>query len=438
MDTTFWDDADRLLIRYGPSFTPRVIERASGAYVFDSQGTPILDFTSGQMSSILGHAHPDIVSTVSSAVASLDHLFSGMLSAPVLGLAGRLAETLPAPLGKTMLLSTGAEANEAAIKMAKLCTGRYEIVSFDRSWHGMTQGAASATFSAGRRGYGPPTPGNLALPSPNAYRSPFRSPDGSYDWEAELDYGFALVDQQSAGSLAACLVEPILSSGGIIELPPGYLRRLKELCEARGMLLVLDEAQTGLGRTGDMYAFERDGVTPDILTLSKTLGAGLPVAAVVTSAEIEQVCHDRGFLFYTTHVSDPLAAAVGLTVLDVIEREGLVSRAATLGEQLTGRLEALRDRYDVVGDVRGRGLLQGIELVQDKRSKAPADALGNAVTSACLDRGLHMNIVQLPGMGGIFRIAPPLTISEDDLHAGVDILEASLRAVLDAQSLASA
>ena len=439
-DTTFWDDADRLLIRYGPSFTPRIIERASGAYVFDRQGTPILDFTSGQMSSILGHAHPDIVSTVSSAVASLDHLFSGMLSVPVVALADRLTATLPDPLGKAMLLTTGAESNEAAIKLAKLYTGRYEIVSFDRSWHGMTQGAASATFSAGRRGYGPPTPGNLALPSPNAYRSPFRAPDGSYDWEAELAYGFALVDQQSAGSLAACLVEPILSSGGILELPPGYLRRLKEMCEERGMLLVLDEAQTGLGRTGAMYAFERDGVVPDILTLSKTLGAGLPVAAVVTSAEIEQVCHDRGFLFYTTHVSDPLAAAVGLTVLDVIEREGLVERAARLGGQLAERLAGLRDRYDVVGDVRGRGLLQGIELVRDKRSKEPADALGNAVTAACLERGLHMNIVQLPGMGGIFRIAPPLTIGEDDLHAGVDILEASLKAVLDqaAQPLASA
>ena len=431
MDTTFWDEADRLLIRYGPSFTPRVIERASGAYVFDREGTPILDFTSGQMSSILGHAHPDIVATVSSAVASLDHLFSGMLSTPVLELADRLTATLPAPLGKVMLLSTGAESNEAAIKMAKLFTGRYEIVSFDRSWHGMTQGAASATFSAGRRGYGPPTPGNLALPTPNAYRSPFRSPDGSYDWAAELAYGFALVDQQSAGSLAACVVEPILSSGGIIELPPGYLRRLKEMCAERGMLLILDEAQTGLGRTGAMYAFERDGVAPDILTLSKTLGAGLPVAAVVTSAEIEQLCHDRGFLFYTTHVSDPLAAAVGLTVLDVIEREHLVERAATLGGQLTDRLLALRDSYDVVGDVRGRGLLQGVELVKDKGSKAPADALGNAVTAACLDRGLHMNIVQLPGMGGIFRIAPPLTISEDDLHAGVDILEASLKVVLD-------
>ncbi|GGQ15567.1 aspartate aminotransferase family protein [Streptosporangium pseudovulgare] len=432
MDTTFWDEADRLLIRYGTGFTPRVIERASGAYVFDRQGTPILDFTSGQMSSILGHAHPDIVATVSSAVASLDHLFSGMLSAPVLELADRLTATLPPALGKMMLLTTGAEANEAAIKMAKLSTGRFEIVSFDRSWHGMTQGAAAATFSAGRHGYGPPTPGNLALPTPNAYRSPFRTSDGSHDWEAELAYGFALVDRQSAGSLAACLIEPILSSGGIIDLPPGYLRRLKEMCDERGMLLILDEAQTGLGRTGAMYAFERDGVVPDILTLSKTLGAGLPVAAVITTAEIEQVCHDRGFLFYTTHVSDPLAAAVALTVLDVVERDNLTERAATLGEQLTGRLLALRDDYEVVGDVRGRGLLQGVELVKDKKSKAPADALGKAITAACLERGLHMNIVQLPEMGGIFRIAPPLTIGEDELHLGVDILEASIKAVLDA------
>ncbi|MGW4472616.1 aspartate aminotransferase family protein [Nonomuraea sp. NPDC004354] len=432
MDTTFWDEADRLLVRYGAGFTPRVIERASGAYVYDRQGTPILDFTSGQMSSILGHAHPAIVATVSSAVASLDHLFSGMLSTPVLELAHRLTATLPPTLSKMLLLTTGAEANEAAIKMAKLSTGRFEIVSFDRSWHGMTQGAAAATFSAGRRGYGPPTPGNLALPSPNAYRSPFRTSDGSHDWEAELAYGFALVDRQSAGSLAACLIEPILSSGGIIDLPPGYLRRLKEMCDERGMLLILDEAQTGLGRTGAMYAFERDGVAPDILTLSKTLGAGLPVAAVVTTAEIEQVCHDRGFLFYTTHVSDPLAAAVALTVLDVIARENLTERAATLGDQLTDRLLALRDTYEVVGDVRGRGLLQGVELVKDKKSKAPADALGNAITSACLERGLHLNIVQLPEMGGIFRIAPPLTIGEDELHAGVDILEASLKAVLDA------
>lgn len=429
-DDRFWQDAADHLVRYGGTFTSRIIERAAGSHLYDAGGRAILDFTSGQMSAVLGHSHPDVVRTVAEAAATLDHLYSGMLSRPVVGLATRLADSLPAPLSRMLLLSTGAESNEAAIKMAKLYTGNYEIVAFDRSWHGMTSGAAAATFSAGRRGYGPPVPGNLTLPTPNAYRSPFRRPDGSYDWEAELDYGFRLVDQQSAGSLAACIVEPILSSGGIFELPEGYLARLKEHCVARGMLLIVDEAQTGLGRTGTMYAFERDGVVPDLLTLSKTLGAGLPVAAVMTSAEIEQTCHDRRFLFFTTHVSDPLAASVALTVLNVVERDALVHRAQVLGKELKERLLDLRDRFDVVGDVRGRGLLQGIELVTDKASKKPADRLGRAVTTACLERGLHVNIVQLPGMGGIFRIAPPLTIEEADLHAGIDTLEAALREVL--------
>jgi 2,2-dialkylglycine decarboxylase (pyruvate) len=426
----FWNDVDRHLVRYIPAFTPRVIERAAGSYVYDSDGNAILDFTSGQMSAVLGHSHPDIVKTVTDSISSLAHLFSGMVSRPVVTLATRLADSLPDNLSRMLLVTTGAESNEAAIKMAKMYTGKYEIVSFDRSWHGMTSGAAAATFSAGRRGYGPVLPGNLTLPTPNAYRSPFRNADGSYDWESELDYGFAAVDAQSTGSLAACLAEPILSSGGVVELPLGYLARLKEMCAARGMLLIVDEAQTGLGRTGTMYAFERDGVAPDILTLSKTLGAGLPVAAVMTGDDIERVCAERGFLFYTTHASDPLAAAVALTVLDVIQRDGLVERAAKLGDRLRDRLVDLQGRYDVVGDVRGRGLLQGIELVTDKATRTPADALGAAITSACLERGLHMNIVQLPGMGGIFRIAPPLTISEADLETGLDILDDSVRTVV--------
>ncbi|MEV5411138.1 aspartate aminotransferase family protein [Thermopolyspora sp. NPDC052614] len=417
---------DRHLVRYGAAFTPRIIERAEGSYVYDDQGNAILDFTSGQMSAVLGHAHPDIVAAVTRAVSNLDHLFSGMLSRPVVEFAERLTGTLPPTLSKVFLLTTGAESNEAAIKMAKLYTGGYEIVSFDRSWHGMTSGAAAATYSAGRRGYGPPIPGNMTLPTPNAYRSPFRRADGSYDWEAELDYGFELIDRQSAGALAAVLVEPILSSGGIIDPPAGYLAALKRKCEERGMLLIADEAQTGIGRTGAMYAFERDGIVPDILTLSKTLGAGLPVAAVVTSEEIEEVCHSRGFLFFTTHVSDPLAALVGSTVLQVVERDGLVKRAAVLGARLRERLLELQRRYEVVGDVRGRGLLQGIELVSDRETKQPAEKLGQAVTAACLRRGLHMNIVQLPGMGGIFRIAPPLTLGDDELDRGMDILDEAL------------
>lgn len=423
---SFWNDVDQHVMRYGARFTPRIIARAEGSYVYDEDGSAILDFTSGQMSAVLGHGHPDVVATVSRGIRDLDHLYSGMLSRPVVDVSRRLAESLPDPLRKVMLLSTGAESNEAALKLAKLYTGRHEIVSFDRSWHGMTAAASAATYSAGRKGYGPGVPGNITLPTPNAYRSPFRHEDGTHDWQAELDYGFALVDQASTGSLAACLVEPILSSGGIIELPLGYLAALKRKCEERGMLLILDEAQTGLGRTGDMYAFERDAVTPDILTLSKTLGAGLPVAAVITSAEIEQVCHDRRFLFFTTHVSDPLTAMVAGTVLDVIERDGLVQRSRDLGELLTSRLLQLQDRHPVIGDVRGRGLLQGLELVLDRRTKQPAEGLGHAVTEACLQRGLHLNIVQLPGMGGIFRMAPPLTVDEADLELGLKILDEAI------------
>lgn len=420
-DETFWADVERHVVRYGGGFVPAVIERAAGSYVYDADGRAILDFTSGQMSAILGHAHPEVVATVRESVATLDHLFSGMLSRPVVGLCRALAEHTPPGLDKALLLSTGAESNEAALKLAKLYTGGYEVVSFSQSWHGMTAGASAATYSAGRRGYGPPIPGNLAIAAPNPYRSVFGD-----DWRAELDYGFDLVDRQSTGNLAAALVEPILSSGGVLELPPGYLAALRGKCDERGMLLILDEAQTGLGRTGTMFAFDRDGVTPDILTISKTLGAGLPVAAVLTSAEIEQRAHQRGFLFFTTHVSDPLPAAVGLTVLSVIVRDGLAARARVLGDRLRAGLDELAGRHECIGDVRGRGLLTGIELVTDRDTRAPADDLGRRVTAECLASGLHMNVVQLPGMGGVFRIAPPLTVSEAELDRGLDILDQAL------------
>jgi 2,2-dialkylglycine decarboxylase (pyruvate) len=423
------DDPARHLIRYsgGGGFSPDVIERAKGTSLFTADGRELLDFTSGQMSAILGHSHPEIVATVRDQVGRLDHLYSGMLSAPVVDLARRLVEGLPAPLDKAMLLTTGAESNEAAIRLAKLVTGRHEIVSFARSWHGMTQAAASATYVAGRVGYGPAAPGNLALPVPDAYRPDLVDADGHLDWRRQLDLGFAMVDAQSVGSLAACLVEPILSSGGVVDLPPGYLAALRAKCDERGMLLVLDEAQTGLCRTGDWYAFERDGVVPDILTLSKTLGAGLPLAAVITSAAIEQEAHERGYLFFTTHVNDPLPAAVGNTVLDVLTRDRLDQRARELGARLQGGLRALAERHPVIGDVRGRGLLVGLELVAgDGGGAEGADRLGARVTRRCAELGLHVNIVQIPGMGGTFRIAPPLTAADAEIDRGLQILDEAL------------
>jgi 2,2-dialkylglycine decarboxylase (pyruvate) len=424
-DPAFWAAANTHLTRYGPDFESIIVERAEGSFVYDADDRAILDFTSGQMSAVLGHTHPDIVATVDRQMRSVAHLFSGMLSRPVVDLASRLAALAPG-LDRVQLLTTGAESNEAAIRMAKLVTGGHEVVAFAQSWHGMTGAAAAATYSAGRRGYGPVAAGSFVIPAPNSYRPRFTHPDGSNDWQAELDDAFALIDRQSTGNLAAFIAEPILSSGGILELPPGYLAALKRKCEERGMLLILDEAQTGIARTGNMFAFQRDGVTPDILTLSKTLGAGLPLAAVMTSQEIEEKAHERGFLFYTTHVSDPLPAAVGLTVLDVVERDGLVEQAVARGQRLRDGLLSLQQTFECVGDVRGRGLLLGLEIVTDRQSKAPGFELGARIMEEAMRRGLSMNIVKLPGMGGVFRIAPPLTVSDAEIDRGLAIMSEAI------------
>ncbi|MDF2989766.1 MAG: aspartate aminotransferase family protein [Microbacterium sp.] len=430
---TFWESAQRHLIRYGPAgFLPTIIERADGSLLYDENGREILDFTSGQMSSLLGHAHPAVVETVSQSIATLDHLFSGMLSRPVVELAEELAETLPPSLSKAMILSTGGESNEAAIKMAKLYTGKHEIVSFDQSYHGSTHAAGAATYSLSRVGYGPLVPGNLIIPTPNPYRSVFRDADGGHDWQAELDFGFAMVDRQSVGSLAAFIAEPILGTGGLIVPPDGYFQALRRKCDERGMLLILDEAQTGLCRTGDWFAFQHDGVAPDILTISKTLGSGLPVSAVITGEEIEATCADRRFMFTTTHISDPLAAAVGLTVVRTLkeQRFDLVSRE--LGARMRQGLEELQSRHERIGDVRGRGMFQGVELVMDRETKEPADLFGTAVTAAAFDRGLHLNIAQMPGVNSILRIAPPLTTTEAEIDRGLAILDESLTAAANA------
>lgn len=426
-DADLWNAANRHVMRYGPVFEPRIIDRAEGARVFDRAGKPILDFTSGQMSAVLGHSHPAIVATVREQIGRLDHIFSGMLSEPVIDLCARLGSLVPG-LEKVMLLSTGGESNEAAIRLAKCVTGKHEIVAFTKSWHGMTGGAAGATYSSARKGYGPAGVGNFAIPAPHAYRPRFTHADGSLDWQTELDDAFAMVDAQSTGSLAAFIAEPILSSGGIIDLPEGYLKALKRKCDERGMLLILDEAQTGMGRTGQMFAFQRDGIVPDILTLSKTLGAGLPLAAVLTSTAIEQEAHARGFVFLTTHVNDPLPAAIGLTVLDVIEEQGLTERAVTAGARLRAGLEALMQRFDCIGDVRGRGLLLGLEIVTDRQSRVPDLDMGDRIASEAMARGLSMNVVKVPAMGAVFRIAPPLTVTDAEIDEALAIMAEAIAA----------
>jgi len=423
------DDRARFLIRYAGGFAPFVVARAEGAWIETTEGRRILDFTSGQICSTLGHNHPRIAAAVERALEEVVHLNSWMLSEPVLALAERLAALFPPPLEKVVLLNTGSEANEVALKLAKMHTGRFELVGLTRSFHGLLAGISSVNFSMAHAGYGPLLPGAFAVPAPYAYRCPVRHCDGACDCTC-LEVGFELLDEQSVGSLCAFVAEPVLSAGGIIVPPDGYFRRARELCDERGMLLVLDEAQTGFGRLGMMFGFEHDGVVPDLVAVSKTLGGGFPLAATITSGAIEEDCVRKGFLHVTSHVSDPLPAAAGLAVLDVIEEEGLVGQARQRGDYLLGRLRELQTEHEQVGDVRGRGLLVGLELVEERASRRPANALGAAVTEECLRRGLSMNIVRAGSSANCFRMAPPLTISEEEIDLGIEILDASLRAVL--------
>lgn len=428
-DQELWSSAENHVMRYGPKFEHYLIDHAQGSYVYDSDDNPILDFTSGQMSAVFGHSHPKIVATIRNQIGQLDHTFSGFLSRPVIELSRRLGSFVPG-LEKVLLLSTGGESNEAAIRIAKCVTGKHEIVAFSKSWHGMTGAASSATYCSARKGCGPANVGSFAIPVPNAYRPTFTHSDGTLDWQRELDYAFELIDSQSTGSLAAFIAEPILSSGGVIELPLGYLKALKKKCQEREMLLILDEAQTGMGRTGDLFAFQRDGIVPDILTLSKTLGAGLPLAAVLTSKEIEQKAYEQGFIFLTTHVSDPLPAAVGVSVLDILEEESLIENAKIAGAHLKQGLEALKEKFACIGDVRGRGLLLGLEIVTDKQTKQPAIELGDKIAYEALIRGLSMNVVRVPKMGSVFRIGPPLTVSEQEIDKALQIIDQAISAAI--------
>jgi 2,2-dialkylglycine decarboxylase (pyruvate) len=422
------------LIRYGGAFVEDLITEASGSWVTTQSGRKILDFTAGQICATIGHNHPRVTDAIREACDDVIHLNSWMLAPPVLELAEALTDTLPPGLERVMLLSTGGECIEVAVRMAKLHTGRFEVASLTRSWHGLTGGAAALTMAGGRRGYGPSAPGGFALPAPYAYRCPVRHCEDACDMTC-LEAGFDLFDQASVGQQAAVVAEPVLSAGGVIVPPPGYFTRLEELTGDRGMLTIFDECQTGLGRLGKMYGFEVYDVVPDFVVLSKTLGGGVPIGAVLTSADIEASAYEKGFMHVTSHVSDPLPAAAGLAVLRVIEEERLADRAAVAGERLMRGLRTLQDRHECIGDVRGVGLLCGIELVEDRDTRAPAEELGGLFGAACDRRGLSVNLVR-GGTGGganCIRMAPPLTISDDEIDLAVEIMDGALVEIAERQ-----
>lgn len=403
----FWARADKYVMNTGAPFSPLIITKGHGSYIYDVNGKKMLDFTSGQMSGSLGHSHPEIVEVISKYIATLDHTNSQMVPIEVVDLAESLANLLPGKLEKSFFLSTGSESVEAAVKIAKCATRKFEIISFSASYHGVTQGVASLTHAMGRKHASPIMPGTFAFPAPIAGRSPFRKADGGYDWETEMDFGWAMIDAQSVGSLAAFVFEPILSAGGIIEPPEGYLKRMCFECRRRGMLVIADEAQTGLGRTGYMFGFQRDDIIPDVLALSKSLGCGIALSSVSTTAEIADLAMQGGFMWVTTHQNDPLPAAVGCKVLEIVQRDDAPKLARERGNQLREGLLLLKEKYWCVGELRGRGLLQGMEILSDAVHKAQSSVLGIAVCNKAEEFGLSCQVMPSAISGGLFRFAPP-------------------------------
>jgi len=432
MDETLRAAAREYLVRYGGDTFPNLFTSAKGAVVRDDTGREILDFTSGQMCATIGHNHPAIVEAVRKAGETAFHFFSGMIPEAVAQLAATVArDWMPAGLSKSIFVNTGSESNEIALRMAKMHKSGFEILAIGGSWHGVTSGAGSVSYASDRKGYGVPPAGVFVMPEPNAYRPYIAGMDAEQSALACLEIGLKMFDMASAGRPAAIIVEPVISAGGVLVPPKSYMQALRLAADARGMLLIFDEAQTAFGRIGYRSGSEYFGVTPDIMSVSKTLGGGLPLAAAVTTPAIEQDVHEKGFTFYTSHVSDPLPATVGLAVLDTIQREGLIERARTQGDYLRRSLLELQQRHEAIGDVRGLGLLLGVELVRDRDTREPYHQLGALTTQRCFELGLSMNIRRRPERGSVWRIAPPLTVSNAEIDRAIAILDQALTESLD-------
>lgn len=424
--TQLLEKAHSLLIRtHAVNEKPPILSRGLGSRVWDVEGKEYIDFVSGQICSTIGHNHPRIIEAVNESAAKMLHSSSWLLHEDAIELAEELSKLLPERLRKFVFKSAGGEANEVALHLAKMCTGNYEVLTLDRSYYGATAGARSSTTAFGHRGYGPTVPGSYFMPAPNSYRCPIRSCRDKCDLTC-LEVGFAQYDSQTTGQPAAVLVEPIMSSGGMIEPPAHYYLRLQEEAHKRGMLVIFDEAQTGLGRVGSMFAFELYGIVPDILTLSKTIGGGIPLSATATGAEIEQAAFDKGFVHGSSHANDPLPARVGLAVLKVLQEENLPAQAAEKGDYLRKNLTSMAERYELIGDIRGRGLLMGVEFVRDRETREGAEEVGRRFNELCIERGLLVNIIRLPGANSVCRIAPPLTISYAELDRALSIMEDAL------------
>jgi 4-aminobutyrate aminotransferase len=415
---------------------PFVIERGEGCYVWDVDGNRYLDLNAGIAVVAAGHSHPRLVRAIQEQATRFIHMAgTDFYNEPMIKLGEKLVALMPntASTGEPerrdwqlFLCNSGTEAVEAAIKLARYVTGRQGIVAFFGAFHGRSYGSLSLTASkpAQRRGYYPLVPGTFHAFYANPYRTPF-DVDPNRVTQACVDYIEHTLFHTIAPprDVAAIIVEPIQGEGGYVVPAPGFMKELRRVCDQYGILLITDEVQSGVGRTGKMWAFEHEGIVPDIVASAKGLGGGMPIGAMIARKELTENWQPGSH--GNTYGGNALVCAAAYEVLSLVEEE-LADNAARVGAYLKEGLEELQGRYEQIGDVRGRGMMVGVDFVKDRGSKEPAKALANTVMEEAFKRGALL----LTCGASTIRFCAPLTLTEAQVDEGLTIFEAALQASL--------
>ncbi len=403
---------------------PIVVARAQGATVTGADGREYTDLFAGIAVANAGHVHPRVAEAAKRQIDQLVHCCSYVYYVPaVADLAEQLAAITPGRLQKTFFGNSGAEAVEGALRLAKAYSGKHEVIALQTAFHGRTAGSLVVTGNAARKKRGGPyQPGIAFAPAPYAYRC--RYCHGSCTL-ACADAVEDTIRYETSADVAAFIAEPVLGEGGIIVPAPGYFARVKEILDRHGILFIADEVQSGFGRTGRMFASEHFGLEPDIMALAKGIADGFPLGAFIAPPEIADAFQPGEHL--STFGGNPVSCAAGVANIAVLRDENLPERAATLGAWALARLRGLGDRHELIGEVRGLGLMIGVELVRDRVTKEPAAREATAIRRLCRERGV------LIGVGGqdgnVLRVQPPLVITRDELSQALDVLEEALAAV---------
>lgn len=409
--------------KFIPYTSPQIFQRGQGQYLWDENGRRFTDLLGMNLCISVGHAHPEVVQAIQEQAAQLTHCTTMFYHPVPAHYAEELAATMPAGGDWVVhLTNSGAEAADLALMMARSYTGNIDMLALRTSYHGATYGAQSITGISGFRHPLPQVGGVSFVAEPNQYRGSFGEGTEAYLKEIDTSIHFA-----TSGKLAGMIIEPVQGYGGIVPMPAGYIAGAAERVRAAGGLLVIDEVQSGVGRTGDhFWSFEGHGVTPDIVIMAKGIGNGIPLGAVVARREIAEVMADK-FLFHT-YGANPVAAAAARAVLKVIREEKLQENSRVVGAALKARLVALQQKYAAIGDVRGEGLMLAIEMVKDRKTKEPDPETTAAVFERTREHGV---IASKSGpYRSVIRMCPPLCLSLDDVDQVAEAFDRSFTEVL--------